>query len=202
VTLGQQADVFAFAYSQNVAVDEIAGVPLLTNRLRQLRLLGYTDVVLVGHSAGGLVARQFVEDYPDNGVTKVIQVCAPNLGAGMAHLEPGVRKSQRPFLHSLSKDGRAETLRLRVGKKIPVYLPFVSVVGDGAGLGDGVVSRASQWPADLQVQGIPAYRLRTMHFTVMRSPGEIKRLAEIVREPQPRWTSAQVAHMKRELGAK
>jgi pimeloyl-ACP methyl ester carboxylesterase len=199
-TLGKQADIFAFAYSQNVAVEEIAGVPLLADSLRRLRRLGYTDLVLIGHSAGGLVARQFVEDYPDAGITKVIQVCAPNNGAAMAQFEPGVRKSQRPFLHSLTKEGRTEALKLRGGKTIPASLPFVSVVGDGAGLGDGVVSRESQWPPDLQTQGIPVCRLRTMHFTVMRSPGEIKRLAELVREPQRRWTPAQVARMKKELG--
>jgi pimeloyl-ACP methyl ester carboxylesterase len=200
--LGRYADVFAFAYSQNVPIDEIAGVPLLANSIRQLRLMGYTDVVLIGHSAGGLVVRQFVEDYPDAGVTKAIQVCAPNLGAGMAHLEPGARKNQRPFLHSLTKEGRAASLKIRTGKRIPLHLSFVSVVGDGAGLGDGVVSRESQWPADLRAQGIPVYHWRTTHFTVMRSQTEIKRLADLVRDPQPRWTPVQVALMKKELGVK
>jgi pimeloyl-ACP methyl ester carboxylesterase len=201
-TLKKEADVFAFAYSQNVAIDEIAGVPLLAESIRRLRLLGYAELVLIGHSAGGLVARQFVEDYPDAAITKVIQVCAPNHGAGMAQFEPGVRKNQRPFLHSLSKEGRAEALKIRAGKRIPSNLPFVSVAGDGTGLGDGVVSRESQWPPDLQAQGIPVYRWRTMHFTVMRSQSEANRLAEVVRTPQPRWTPAQVAQMKKELGFK
>jgi pimeloyl-ACP methyl ester carboxylesterase len=200
--LSKQADVFAFAYSQNVAIDEIAGVPYLAESVRRLRLLGYGDVVLIGHSAGGLVARQFVEDYPDAGITKVIQVCAPNQGAAMAQFKPGARKNQRPFLHSLTKEGRAEAHTIRAGKRIPPHLSFVSVVGDEAGLGDGVVSRESQWPPDLQEQGIPAQRWRTTHFTVMRSSGEVKRLAELVHDPLPRWTPAQVAQMKKELRVK
>jgi pimeloyl-ACP methyl ester carboxylesterase len=201
-TLGKQADVFAFAYSQNVAIDEIAGVPLLAESVRRLQLLGYSELVLIGHSAGGLVARQFVEDYPEAGITKVVQVCAPNHGAGMAELEPGARKNQRPFLRSLTKEGRTEALKIRAGKRIPVFLPFVCVVGDGAGRGDGVVSRESQWPPDLQAQGIPVHRWRTMHFTAMRGPSEAKRLAELVHNPQPRWTPAQVAQMKKDLGVK
>jgi pimeloyl-ACP methyl ester carboxylesterase len=198
-TLGRLADVFAFAYSQNVAVEEIPGVPALLDGVRLLRQLGYSEVVLVGHSAGGLIARQFVEDYPSAGVTKVIQVCAPNAGAGMAQLEPGVTRSQRVFLHSLTKAARADCLGRRVGKQIPTGLQFVCLVGDGAGLGDGVVSKESQWPPDLQAQGIPAVLARTTHFTVMHSSAEARQLAELIRQDYPRWDPAQVARVKKEL---
>ena len=51
---------------------------------------------LVGYSAGALIARYFVEDSPDYGVTKVIQVCAPNGGSGWGKLTAGVRQSQEP----------------------------------------------------------------------------------------------------------
>jgi pimeloyl-ACP methyl ester carboxylesterase len=199
--LAHHADVFAFAYSQNVAIEEIAGVPMLAEGIRRLKTLGYTDVVLVGHSAGGLVARQFVEDYPDAGVTKVIQVCTPNGGTNYAQLEPGVHKNQRIFLRSLTKEARDKSLMERPDKKIPATVQFVCVVGLGAALGDGVVSKNSQWPADLQAQGIPAVLLRTTHFTVMRAQADAQRIAELLREYSPRWNPAQIAGAKKELRA-
>jgi pimeloyl-ACP methyl ester carboxylesterase len=196
------ADVFAFAYSQNVAVDEIAAVPDLAAGVHWLKAFGYTEIVLIGHSAGGLIARQFVEDHPAAGVTKVIQVCAPNTGTNYAQLGPGVQKTQKPFVRSLTKEARARTVQSRGSKPIPAGLQFVCVVGDGVGLGDGVVANGSQWPADLQRQGVPAVLLRTTHFTVVRSPAEIQRLTELVRTHIPRWAPGQVAVAKKELHLK
>lgn len=184
--LSRQADVYAFAYSQNVAIDEIAGVPRLADGIRRLKALGYSQIVLIGHSGGGLVARQFVEDYPEAGVTKVIQVCAPNGGTNYAQFEPGVQKSQKVFLRSLTKDARNQAGKDRLTKPIPETIQFACVVGVGVGQGDGVVSKESQWPADFQAQGIPAVILRTTHFTVMRSTADTQRLAELVRAPLPR----------------
>ncbi len=200
--LAPYADVFAFAYSQNVSVEEVAAVPDLAAGVRWLRAFGYTQVVLVGHSAGGLIARQFVEDHPEAGVTKVIQVCAPNAGTNYAQLGPGVQQTQKPFVRSLTKDARARAFKDRAGRGIPAGVQFVCVVGDGVGLGDGVVANESQWPADLQRQGIPAVFLRTTHFTVVRSQAEIQRLAELVRTPIPRWSSAQVARARKEMHLK
>jgi len=197
--LARQADVFAFAYSENVPVDQIAETPGLGVNIWRLRQLGYAEVVLVGHSAGGLVARQFVEDHPDAGVTKVIQVCAPNGGCVYARMEAGVRKNQRPFLASLTKDARAGFVKRRVGKRIPAAVQFVCVVGDGAPGGDGVVSTLSQWPPDLQLQGIPAVVLRTTHLTAMRTAVEAERLAELIRQSLPRWGPAQIAAVRKEL---
>src|SRR5262245_53228778 len=48
-------DVYAFAYSQDVAVEEVAVSSRLSDNVAQLRRMGYRDIVLVGHSAGGLV---------------------------------------------------------------------------------------------------------------------------------------------------
>ena len=74
--LAQNADVYSFGYAQDVAVEDIAAGPGLDQCVKRLRELGYQSIVLVGHSAGGLIARQYVEDNPDSGVTKVIQLCA------------------------------------------------------------------------------------------------------------------------------
>src|SRR5262249_18474068 len=160
--------VFAFAYGQTVPVDTIAALPSLRCGIWRLRELGYKEIVLVGFSAGGLVARQVVEDEPDLGVTKVIQVCTPNGGPSWARLKAAGPANQKPFLQSLTKETRGRSLEGRAGKRIPDGVQFVCAVGAGMGISDGVVSTHSQWPEDLQRQGIPAVLFRTEHLGAVR----------------------------------
>lgn len=196
--LSPDADVYAFAYGQSVAVDEIADHHSLWGGLLRLREMGYREVVLVGHSAGGVIARRLVEDYPDAGVTKVVQVCTPNAGSGWATLQ-GVRTNQRPFLRSLTKEERRRELRSRLDVSIPDDVQFVCVVGTGAWAGDGVVSSRSQWTADLQAQGVPAVTVATDHLSVVRSSSGAEKIAELVRTPQPRWSQAQVTAARKAI---
>jgi pimeloyl-ACP methyl ester carboxylesterase len=196
--LAEEADVYAFAYAQTVAADRVPGRADLAGYVGRLRGLGYREVVLLGHSAGGLVARDFVEDYPDAGVTKVIQVCAPNGGSGWAVLQ-AVRANQIEFLDSLTKAARQRAARERAGKRIPSHVQFVCVVGTGTLVGDGLVACGCQWPEDLQRQGVPAAFLATTHWFAVRSPKGTDLLARLVREPQPRWDAAQVAAARRRL---
>jgi pimeloyl-ACP methyl ester carboxylesterase len=196
--LAADADVYAFCYGQTVAVDDIAGHPALWGGTLRLRDMGYREVVAVGYSAGGVVARRLVEDYPDAGVTKVVQVCAPNAGSGWAKLG-AVRKSQKPFLESLTKEQRRRELRSRLDVHVPDDVEFVCVVGTGAWTGDGVVAARSQWPPDLQAQGIPAVTVPTDHLSAVRSPGAEETIAEAVREPQPRWAPALVAAARKTI---
>jgi hypothetical protein len=197
--LAKEADVFAFAYSENATLEEIVSASGLREDVAKLKELGYGQIVLIGHSAGGLVARHFIEDYPDASVTKVVQICTPNTGASSANMDAGVRKNQRPFLHCLTKEGRAVCLLERADKKVPPSVQFVCVIGDGMGSGDFLVSNASQWSKDLQDQGIPALALHTTHFTVMYSKAQAQKISEIVREDTPRWNEIQVASMKKSL---
>jgi pimeloyl-ACP methyl ester carboxylesterase len=222
--LSKEADVFALAYSQNQAVEQIHNVLESAGHLRLLKEMGYREIVLVGHSAGGLIARHFVEDYPDGGVTKVIQISTPNGGTLLGKARIVVRKAQEPFLHSLSRKGRREALARRTGKTIPESVEFVCVVGQAElpervtlsikggdadefditlnirfPRGDGMVSLASQWHEDLQGQGIPVVIVRTTHFTVTQSKTAAERVAELVRERQPRWNASQIAEGKRNL---
>ena len=201
-TLGQDSDVFAFAYSQDVPVNEIAESVGVSDAVKQLRQLGYREIVLIGHSAGGLVARQFVEDHPNAGVSKVIQLCSPNLGSAWAFEEGVVREEQERFLKSLSKPARAEYLNTRPDKTIPDSVQFVCVVGDCGTKGDGVVSYDSQWPEDLRSNGIPAVHVYTTHFTSVRSSRVAEILAGLVREKQPRWDEEKVAEMKKNIFGK
>ncbi len=196
--LAQEADVFAFAYGQTVSADEIAECKDLEDSVRKLRQAGYREIVLLGHSAGGVIARQFVEDHPDCGVTKVIQVCAPNAGSGLAKWQT-VRANQIDFLDSLSKPARRRSLSNREDKMIPEHIEFACIVGTGSVLGDGVVSNRSQYPPDLQKQGIPAYPFNSSHWMVLRTHKGVELAARLVRETQPRWDERQVKVIRRQL---
>jgi pimeloyl-ACP methyl ester carboxylesterase len=190
--------VFSFAYGQNVSADDVVEVPDLSDDLQRLKKLGYKEIVLVGFSAGGLIVREFVEDHPDSPVTKVVQVCAPNGGSGWAKIK-AVRSVQRDFLDSLTKDQRRRIMLARGDKEIPAQVEFVCIVGTVAIIGDGVVSCKSQWTEDLQEQGIPAYGVNSMHTHVVHSKKGIELMAELVRDPQPRWDAKQVAQARKEL---
>jgi pimeloyl-ACP methyl ester carboxylesterase len=196
--LSEEADVYALAYAQTVAADCVPAYADLAGHVAHLRALGYRDIVLLGHSAGGLVARTFVEDYPDSGVTKVIQVCAPNGGSGWAVLQ-AVRANQIEFLDSLTKGARQRVSGERAGKTIPPDVEFVCVVGTGTIYGDGLVACRCQWPDDLQRQGVPAVPLATTHWFAIRSHKGVELLARLVREPQPRWDAEQVGAARRRL---
>lgn len=194
-TLQNDADVFALAYGQNVAVDRVAELGALPGHLRRVRQLGYQEVVLVGHSAGGLIVRQLVEDHADAGVTKAIQVSAPNGGSDLGKGLP------QPFVASLAKQERQACLLRRADRKIPADVEFACVVSGSFGT-DLLVLCSCQWTEDLQQQGIPAYALHKNHHNAIASQAGADLLAQLVREKQPRWDPARVAAEKtRILGA-
>jgi pimeloyl-ACP methyl ester carboxylesterase len=196
--LAQEADVFAFSYAQTVTADEVAECPELENQVRKLRKDGYREIVLIGHSAGGVIARQFIEDHPECGVTKVIQVCAPNVGSGWAKWQT-VRANQIDFLDSLTKPARRRSLSQRADKEIPEHIEFACIVGTGTVVGDGLVSNRSQYPPDLQKQGIPAYPFSSTHWMVLRSKKGVELVVRLVGEAQPRWDEKQVEAVRRRL---
>jgi pimeloyl-ACP methyl ester carboxylesterase len=196
--LARDADVFAFAYGQDRSVEQVAACCGLDRAVRRLRQLGYREVALVGHSAGGLIAREFVEDHPDAGVTKVIQVCCPNGGTPTAHFQ--APKNQQAFLNGLSPEGRALCLRQRANRRIPPQVQFVCVVGIGEGRDtDGVVPCACQWTPDLQKQGIPAVAVPVTHWQSMRSLRGAEAIAALVREDQPRWDPGRVRTVRKAI---
>jgi pimeloyl-ACP methyl ester carboxylesterase len=185
VRLGRCADVFAFAYSQTAPVEEMAAQARLGQHVAALVAMGYKEIILVGHSAGGLMARHLAEDGEARGVTRVIQVCAPNRGCPFAGLRICYRE-QTEYLLSLSLSRRAAVLNERAGKRLPPGLEMVCVVGSWALGSDGVVSRSSQWPEDLREQGVPAYLAPTYHSGAMGNAAVIDLIDYLVRTPQPR----------------
>ena len=191
--LARDSDVFSFCYGQNVRVEAVARAPALVEGIAHLRQAGYREIVLVGHSAGGLIARQFVEDRPNTGVTKVVQVCAPNSGCEWSYSPIGVSKVQGAFIRSMSPAWRRQAVESRFQQLVPKAVEFVCVVGKWkVGCSDGLVRCLSQWPEDLQLQGIPALLVAGNHIDIMRTPAAIARIAEICRTPQPRWSAAEV----------
>jgi pimeloyl-ACP methyl ester carboxylesterase len=195
--LSREADVYAFAYAENEAADEIGDCPQLGSGVQKLREMGYRSIVLVGHSAGGVVARHFVEDNPDAGVTKVVQVCAPNSGSPWAAL--AILPQHTIFLDSLTKPVRRLMIVGRVERHIPDNVEFACVVATGLGAGDGLVGTSSQWSEDLQKQGVPAFALRTVHWKAVRTTAGAELVAELVKTPMPRWDSARVAEARKAL---
>src|SRR5262249_11027470 len=134
--------------------------------------LGYSEVIVLGHSAGGLLARHFVEEHPRAGVKRVIQIAAPNGGTKLAAW--GVRLAQVPreqatFVESMSPAHRDAVLKSRESKQMPASIELVSVVTctSPKDRGDGAVNRQCQWPADLQGQGIPCVCVQGSHLEVL-----------------------------------
>lgn len=196
--LAQDSDVYALSYSQNATVEEIASSGELRRHLRQLNAAGYKQIVLVGHSAGGLIARQLVEDHPDLGVTRVLQICTPNAGSSWASLKTA-RGAQKSFLSSLTRSRRTETLEHRMHKRIPDSVDFACVIGSCHLKGDGIVFSRSQWSNDLQEQGIPAFPLRTTHWDAMTNSRTPELIGKLVVEPLPRWERSRVVQQRRLL---
>lgn len=196
--LSKHADVYAFAYNQSAAVEEIAEGAKLADHIRALQKDGYKEIVLVGHSAGGLVARHLVEDNPKLPVTRVIQVCAPNAGSTLAAVK-AARDSQIAYLTSLSRTARATTLAKRKDIKVPEAVEFTCVVASVRLGTDGIVSTKSQWSEDLQQQGIPAHLLRTTHWDAMKTAKGAELISKLIRESQPRWKAEEVAEAKKKL---
>lgn len=186
--LAKDSDVFAFGYAQTVSVDDVALAPGLRDAVARLRKAGYKEVVLVGHSAGGIVARQFVERNPDAGVTKVIAVAAPFTGAEAATLKIGYPKVQKPFVQSLTPEARTAAVcanKCALGKDVQ----FACVVCKlKRAESDAVVPVSSQWPDDLQRAGVPAVLSQVNHFDAMQNAATVKTIAELVREKITRWS--------------
>jgi pimeloyl-ACP methyl ester carboxylesterase len=196
--LAREADVFAFSYGQNASVADIVEKSSLRANLARLKKLGYGEVVVIAHSAGGLVARRLVEDHPDCGVTKVIQVCCPNAGTPSAGLT--LHTCQQPFLDCLSVEGRARALKERADVHIPAKVQFVCFIAlGGLGLSDGVVPCPAQWPADLRTQGVPAVAMKVSHRSATRGAEGARAIARLVREDQPRWPRKRAEELAQEL---
>lgn len=198
LSLSKLADVYIFAYSQTVPVEKVAEESALSRSIERLKKDGYTQIILIGHSAGGLIARQLIEDHPQCGATKIIQVNAPNGGSTWATIGL-TREEQTAFFKSLSVPARERLLSFRKEKTLPQEVEFGCVVGSLRLGTDGIVSCRSQWTEDLQRQGIPAFLLPGGHRDAVATPKGVELLTRLVRDPLPRWDQDKVAAFRRGL---
>lgn len=198
--LADEADVYGFSYAQTRCVDEVAYSRGFGEGIGAIKAAGYKEVVLIGHSAGGLVSRRFVETFPDAGVTKVIAIGTPFAGSGWANL-PGftLPKTQLAFIQSMSPDVREVCVRERK-VRLPADVEFACVLckvtrGDS----DTVVALKSQWPEDLQAQGVPVVLASCNHFEAMLCGPVTKEVVTLVGGRVLKWDDEQTAKARRVL---
>jgi pimeloyl-ACP methyl ester carboxylesterase len=202
--LSADADIFGFSYAQTLPVDAIALSRGLQSGIAMIKAASYKQIVLVGHSAGGIIARRFVELYPDSGVTKLICVACPHLGSDWAELPQVVLpKVQVRFIQSLLpeyREQRAKEWSHSLNRDVQVCCVICKLSRLGS---DTVVPVASQWPDQLQQQGVPAVLVGCTHFEAMKSEKSLKAISDLVKGKVTRWAPEQVEQARTALfGAK
>jgi pimeloyl-ACP methyl ester carboxylesterase len=195
-TLSKDADVYSFAYGQTTSLDCIAQSQRLRDSVAAIRILGYKEIVLIGHSAGGLIGRLFVEANPDSGITKLIMVSTPHQGSDRANINNGYPKSQAAFIKSLTPEARLAVPPQPLDGKLEI----VSVISKlNRTQGDGLVKIQSQWPEEYRQQGVPAVLVIGAHTEAMSSSAAVKAISELAREKLTRWSQEEVEMARRSL---
>ena len=198
--LSEDFDIFGFSYAQMQSVDSITLSRGLRTGINALKTAEYNEIVLIGHSAGAIIAREFTECFPNDGITKVIAVSGPHEGSGWARLPTfTLPKTQVAFINSLLPDVRI-ALRKERSAKLPKSLEFCCVITKWNRTDhDTVVSLRSQWPPDLQDQGIPAVLASCNHFDVMTNEAAIKSITELAKGKVVRWKTEQTELAQQKL---
>jgi pimeloyl-ACP methyl ester carboxylesterase len=194
--LAKDFDVFAFSYAQTVPLDAVAQSPGLRAVVADIKKAGYTEIVLIGHSAGGVIARLFVENHPAAGATKVITVATPHTGTDLANLKVGYPRAQAPFVQSLTKDARAEAGAVKIAETVEVACVVCKLKRLD---GDGLVNIRSQWPEDCRKLGVPAVLMEVNHWDAMLSPASARTIGELAREKLTRWNVDEVEKARKLL---
>lgn len=198
--LATDADVYGFSYAQTGSVDSVVLAKGFRDGIAALKKAGYTELVLVGHSAGGIVARRFVELFPDAGLTKVITVATPYLGSDWARVpERFLPRTQHQFIRSMLPEFRAAKEKdwEFLARKNVEFCCVVCKLPRWED--DTVVPLASQWPEQLQKQGIPAVLVPCNHFEAMKCERGVEAISELVRGKVVRWTPKQVEQARAAL---
>jgi hypothetical protein len=195
-TLSKDFDVFSFGYAQITTLDAVAQSPGLRDVVANIQKAGYKEIVLVGHSAGGVIARLFVESYPDSGVTKVITVAAPHTGSELANLKSGYPRIQAAFVQSLTRDARMVAPPRKIDDKIEMACVVCKLKRVE---GDGLVNLNSQWPEECRKLGIPAALVPGSHFEAMVGAAGVKTIGELAREKLIRWSPEDVDKARKVL---
>jgi len=188
--LAADFDVYAIGYAQTVPVDCVANCTGFKTTIQSLRDAGYTELILVGHSAGGLIAHQFIERNPKSGVTKLIPVAVPYSGSELAEINIGVPRTQASYIRSLAPTPRQDVLR--AAANFPSSVEYCAVVCKVTKLpNDILVGVESQWPAELRAQGLPATLVNANHFEILKSPQGVSTVVDLAKSKLVRWNADQ-----------
>ena len=198
--VSEDFDVFGFSYAQTVTADSVVLSKGLRDGIQSLKDAGYKEIALVGHSAGALIVRRFVEVFPDSGVTKIVTIGSPFLGSNWAKVPTFVLpKNQLPFIRSLQPEFREGLTKDRSGP-IPESLEFGTVICKLPRLdNDTIVGIRSQWPEDLQKQGISAVLAEVNHFEAMTNESCTNEVAKLLKNKIRRWSPEEVAKAQKVL---
>lgn len=75
-----------------------------------LKETGHSQVILIGHSMGGIVARAVMVEYGQSRIARVITIATPHLGTSWSFIFPATpalqMQSRGPFLAALKDEGR------------------------------------------------------------------------------------------------
>jgi hypothetical protein len=186
--LAGSMDVFAFGYAQTTPLDAVCLSFGLRVSIEKLKAAGYEQIVLIGHSAGGIIARQYIERFPAAGVSKIVQISSPNTGSELADIKFGLPRTQIPFIKSIGTVARKDV----VYAALPKDFQFACVVCKVPRLSnDFMVNLDSQWSEDLRKQGVPAVLVGVNHIDAPKSPTSAPVIADLVRGKLTRWTPEQ-----------
>ncbi len=193
--LSESHDVFSWSYGQTIVLDAVAVAPGLRSAVAKLKAAGYSEIALLGHSAGGIIAKQFVDRVPNSGVTKIVIVCTPYYGSDYATINIGLPSTQVSMIKSLLPSVRTAITRVMPANdpKFEICCVIAKIRGIS---GDSLLSLESQWPPELQKQGIPASLVSVNHFDAMKAPQAVATIVELTRDPIVRWTPEQTAKAK------
>lgn len=193
--LAGEFDVYAFGYAQTVPIDLVADCNGLRNAVERLRKAGYAEIVLVGHSAGGLVAHHFAERNPKSGVTKVIPVSAPYTGSDLADITLPLPRTQVSYIKSLAPQPRKDAIAAI--KAFPKDIEICCVLCKVSRLpNDIMVGLDSQWPEEVRKQGIPATLVAVNHFEAIKAPQGVTMVADLAKAKLVRWEQADITKAK------
>lgn len=118
------------------SIDEYAD--LIYDAIEALcRDTGHAQVVVVGHSMGGLAARAYIRRHGPHRIAKAITLGTPHHGTALAHFGVGVNTQQMRWTASATKASNDATqqegvasdwlLQLAAGESEHVYRLFVSI---------------------------------------------------------------------------
>lgn len=183
---------WVFYYPSGAYLDRIAGA--LTQLFVRLQLqYGFDRAIVVAHSMGGLVTRQFVLQFDETSGSKVIRtyvtISSPlggmaSAGEGVEHLPSGyvIRSWEGLAPGSKFLDGLFYTDPPKNSKRrrLPEHIAYHMLFGFQGSSGDGTVAISSQLRAEAQEEARSERGFNETHMGILQYPPALHHLNEIL----------------------